>query len=88
MSSRRKLSEGGLRIFWLNHLQIQTKFSFFFILSGFASDLAKKSGDPPGVSPDDFRRDNIAGSHGRYVISKCINKDFGCNFIILEEQNQ
>ena len=30
--------------------------------------LAKKSGDPPqgvsGGSPDDFRRDNIAGPHG------------------------
>ena len=33
-------------------------------LSGFASDLAKKSGDPEG-SPDDFRRDNIVGSHGK-----------------------
>ena len=31
------------------------------ILSGFASDLAKKSGG----SPDNFRRDNITGSHGR-----------------------
>ena len=30
------------------------------ILSWFASDLAKISGDPP---PDDYRRDNIAGSH-------------------------
>ena len=38
------------------------------ILSGFASDLARKSGDPPrgvsGGSPDDFRRDNIDGAHG------------------------
>ena len=44
-------------------------FAFFLkILSGFASDLAKKSGDPPrrvsGGSPDNFRRDNIAGPHG------------------------
>ena len=50
---------------------------FLKILSGFASDLAKISGDPPenseeglrgvsGGSPDDFRRDIIAGSHGRY----------------------
>ena len=32
------------------------------------SDLAKKSGDHPravsGGSPNDFRRDNIAGPHG------------------------
>ena len=44
-------------------------FSFFLkILSGFASYLAKKSVDPrggsPGGSPDDFRWDNIASSHG------------------------
>ena len=46
--------------------------NLFKILSGFASDLAKISGDPPGDpprrvsggSPDHFRRDNIAGSHG------------------------
>ena len=42
------------------------------ILFGFASDLAKKSGDPPrgvsGGSPDDFRRDNIDGSHGSKAI--------------------
>ena len=36
------------------------------ILSGFANDLAKKSG-VSGGSPDDFLRDNIAGSHGNYV---------------------
>ena len=29
-------------------------------MAGITSDLAKKSG---GVSLDDFRRDNIAGSH-------------------------
>ena len=48
-------------------------FNFFFsfllkILSGFASDLAKKSEDPRGGSPDNFRRDNIAGPHGKYVL--------------------
>ena len=41
---------------------------FVKILSGFASDLAKKSGDPPrrvsGGSPDNFRRDITAGPHG------------------------
>ena len=47
-------------------------FAFFLtILSGFASDLAKKSGDPlrrvSGGSPDNFRRDNIAGPHGNNV---------------------
>ena len=47
----RRPSVGGLRIFWLNHWQIQTKcqkkilFFFLKILPGFASDLAKKSGD-------------------------------------------
>ena len=35
--------------FWLNHWQIQTKWKEKLkILSGFASDLAKISGDPPG----------------------------------------
>ena len=35
------------------------------ILSGLASDFAKKSGDPPPRDPpDNFRGDNIAGSHG------------------------
>ena len=50
----------------------QKKFFFAFfmtILSGFASDLAKKSGDPLwGVSRgslDDFRWDNIACPHGK-----------------------
>jgi hypothetical protein len=60
MLSRRKWSGdpqktllGGLRVFWLNHWQIQTRFSIFLfsfflkIFSGFASDLAKISGDPP-----------------------------------------
>ena len=36
--------------------------------AGITNDLAQKSGDPPGGvpggSPDDFRRDNIAGPHG------------------------
>ena len=50
----------------------ENSFNFFIIiiLSGFTSDLAKKSGDPPrgvsGGSPDDFRRDIIAGPHGTY----------------------
>ena len=54
MLSRRKSSgdpletpPGGLQIFWLNHWQIQTKWKRKKILSGFASDLAKISGDPP-----------------------------------------
>ena len=41
------------------------------ILSGFASYLAKCAeipGDPRGGSPDDFRRDIIAGPHGRIVL--------------------
>ena len=52
------------------------KRKFLKILSGFTSDLAKisgdTSGDPPrrvsGGSPDNFRRDNIAGSHGSFKI--------------------
>ena len=47
-------SAGGLQIFCLNHCQIQKKKfkenekkSFLKILSGFASDLAKTTGDPP-----------------------------------------
>ena len=32
------------------------------------SDLAKKSGVVSGWTPDDFRRDNIAGPHGTAVI--------------------
>ena len=39
-------------------------FIFLKILSAFASDLAKKSGNPCGGTPHDFRRDNIDGSHG------------------------
>ena len=53
-------------------------FAFFLtILSGFASDLAKKSGDPlrrvSGGSPDNFCRDNIAGPHGTSTksVKKC-----------------
>ena len=38
--------------------------------AGITNDLAQKSGDPPGGvpggSPDDFRRDNIAGPHGTF----------------------
>ena len=34
-------------------------------MAGIASDLAKKNPEGGGgVSSDDFRRDNIAGSHG------------------------
>ena len=37
-------------------------------MGGITNDLTKKSGEPPQRvsrgSPDDFRRDNIAGSHG------------------------
>ena len=32
-------SPGGLQIFWLNHRQIQTKFSFFFSFWKFRQDL-------------------------------------------------
>ena len=41
---------------------MQKKLKNLKILSGFASDLARISGDPPG-DPDNFRRDNIVGSH-------------------------
>ena len=34
-------------------------------MSGIICDLPKKSGG----SPDDFRQDNIAGSHGNYLIN-------------------
>ena len=74
-------SPGGLRIFWLKSLANPDKIfkKIFFciflkILSGFASDLAKKSGDPPrgvsGGSPDDFRWDNIDGPHGMNTVLK------------------
>ena len=69
----------------------QKKFFFAFfltILSGFASDLAKKSGDPPrdpprrvsGGSPDNFRRDKIAGPHSMSVVDEdqwCIDQAMG-----------
>ena len=50
-------------------------------MAGITSDLAKKSGDPPRGSPDDFRRDNVAGPHGislstsmyYFVNSNCAN---------------
>ena len=38
---------------------------FNIYMAGITSDLAKKSGDLSGWSPDNFRRDNIAGPHGR-----------------------
>ena len=68
MLSRRKLSGDRMQ-----------KFFFLKILSGFASDLAKKSGDPPrrvsGGSPDNFRRGNIAGPHGKYAIQRFDKKN-------------
>ena len=49
-------SAGGLRIFWLKSLANPEKIfkkkcflHFLTILSGFASDLAKKTGDPPAL---------------------------------------
>ena len=43
-------------------------------MAGITSDLAKKSGDPlrgvTGRSLDNFRRDNIAGPHGKYFLSQ------------------
>jgi hypothetical protein len=49
-------------------------------MAGITSDLAKKSRDPPrrvsGGSPDDFRRDNIAGPHGIFQI---LNRYFFTN---------
>ena len=70
MLSRRKLSgdppetlRGGspdilAKITGKSRQNFQKKFFFAFflkILSGFASDLAKKSGDPPGGSPGGLR---------------------------------
>ena len=50
----RRLPAGGLRIFWLNHWQMQTKFPkkckkkfFLKILSGFASDFSQNIRRPP-----------------------------------------
>ena len=68
MFSRRELSGGSPDILsksLANPDKIFKNFFFSFllkILSAFASDLTKKSGDPP---QDDFSRDKIAGSHGK-----------------------
>ena len=51
---------------------IYTKFNLtnlslnFVYMAGITSDLAKNPETPRGGSPDDFRRDNIAGPHGMY----------------------
>ena len=78
METPRTPSAGGLRIFWLNNWQFQPNVSkkmkkmFFwkFCLELHTSYLAKISGDPRrrvfGWSPDDFRRNIIAGPHGIY----------------------
>ena len=73
MLSRRKSSGDPPETLWgfAGSLDIMAKSLaspfFWKILSGSASDLAKRSGDlPQGEFPDDFRRDNIAGSHGTY----------------------
>ena len=50
---------------WVSGGKSRQNFHFFLkILSGFANDSAKKSGDPQEGSLDNFRRDNIAGPHG------------------------
>ena len=67
--------------------------SFIFFLknlSGFAIDLAKISGDPlespwggsPGGSLDNFRQDNIAGSHGRQAMTEAAIFTIGRSRII------
>ena len=78
MLSRRK-SSGGSPDFLAKSLanpdkifKKNAKKNFLKILSGFASDFSQNirrpPGDPPrrvsGGSPDNFRRDNIAGPHG------------------------
>ena len=84
---------GGLRIFCLNHWQIQTKFSkkkhlFFKILSGFATDLVKTSRNPPrevsGGSPDDFGWDNIAGSHGMLFVLLLIDSPKPIELVVVD----
>ena len=64
----RRPSAGGLRIFWVKSLvilAIYTKIKLKFVyMAVITSDLAQKIRRPSAGSPDDFRRDNIAGPHG------------------------
>ena len=52
----------------------------FVYMAGITSDLPQKIRRP---SPDDFRRDNIAGSHGIFFFrNPSFANDF-CNFVLL-----
>ena len=52
-------------------------------MTGITSELAKKS--VGGLRGDNFRRDNIAGPHGRWSLNDTINVELyiGVSFVFL-----
>ena len=79
----RRPSAGGLRIFWLNHWQIQTKLSkkckkkfFLKILSGFVIDFSQNNRRPPAEGLRSI-------SAGTTLLVHTVNKSFQKKWLIL-----